>query len=305
MKRTTILQAMLALALLVLPAMPANASSFMTFVASTGGDANDCSTPALACRHLSRALAQTGFFGEINCVDGADYVEATVTIAQSVTINCGHPGNFPNLVVNAANIVVTLRNLDRSNNAGINVDFRDGAALTLEKVHFSGTGAPSLIRFAPTADAQLIVSDCLIRDDLSGGVGILIKPASGVRATFTVQRTVVASGQFGIAADGTNGGSISGTVSDSVVTGNSQAGIITQAAGSSVVVAVDNVKVTNNGTGLWAQDGTAIIAGRSVIIGNGTGVQANGSGAVFSYGDNRLNANTATNGSFSAQVGLK
>jgi hypothetical protein len=89
-----------------------------------------------------------------------------------------------------------------------------------------------------------------------------------------------------------------------VVTGNTT-GIITQAAGANVTVSVDNVSITNNGTGLWAQDGTAILAGRSVITGNGTGVQASGSGAVFSYGDNRLNANNNSNGAFSLVVGLK
>jgi hypothetical protein len=307
MKRTTIVQALLALAFLVLPAVSADASTFMTFVSSTGNDANDCSSPAPAnaCRHISRALVQTSFAGEITCVDSADYIEASVTIAQSVTINCASPGNFPNLVVNAANIVVTLRNLDRSNTAAPLVDFRNGAALTLENVHWFGAGTTTVIRFAPTADAQLIVSDCLIRDDFSSQVGILIKPASGVRATFTVQRTVVASGQFGIAADGTNGGSITGMVRDSVVTGNTQAGIITQGAGANVTVSVDNVSVTGNGNGLWAQDGTAILTRRSFITGNITGVQANGSGAVFSYGDNSLNANIVANGAFSASVALR
>ena len=117
MKRTTMVQTVLALALLIVPAMPANATFFSTFVSSAGNDANDCSAPApaSACRHISRALVQTSFAGQISCVDGADYVEATVTIAQSVTIDCGYPASLPNLVVNAANIVVTLRNFDRAN----------------------------------------------------------------------------------------------------------------------------------------------------------------------------------------------
>ena len=307
MKRTTIVQALLALAVLVLPAIPAGASSFMTFVSSSGNDANDCSSPAPAnaCRHFSRALVQTSFAGEITCVDAADYIEATVTVAQSVTINCGYPGNFPLLVINAANIIVTLRNLDRSNTAAPLVDFRNGAALTLEKVQVSGAGTTSVIRFAPNADAQLIVSDCLIRDDFSSQVGIVIKPAAGVRATFTVQRTVVASGQFGIAADGTNGGTVLGIVRDSLVTGNTQAGIIAQAGGANVTVSVDNVAVTNNGIGLWATDGTAILTRRSYITQNATGVRADGSGAVFSYGDNSLNANPGGNGAFSGLKALQ
>jgi hypothetical protein len=34
-------------------------------------------------------------------------------------------------------------------------------------------------------------------------------------------------------------------------------------------------------------------------------VRADGSGGVFSYGDNSLNANTNSNGAFSLVVGLK
>jgi hypothetical protein len=306
MKRTTIVHAVFALALLVLQALPANAQFFMTFVASNGGDANACDTPATACRHFSRALAQTNPAGEITCVDNANYFEpATVTIAITVTFDCQHAGDFPNFVINGTGITVTLRNFDMSNTGnGPAVEFKNGAALILQNVHISNeVGVGSAIRFAPAANAQLIVSDCLINSN--PGVGILTKPPSGVQASFTIQRTTIQGNQYGIAADGTNGGSIQGMVRDSAVTGNSQAGIITQAAGANVTVSVDNVSVTSNGTGLWAQDGTAILARRSFITGNGTGVQANGSGAVFSYGDNSLNANTGANGAFSAQVGLK
>ena len=303
MKRTTIVQAVLALALLVVPAMPAHAF-FVTFVASNGNDANDCGSPATACRHISRALAVTNLQGEITCVDSAEYGEATVTIGFSVTIDCRqNTGDLPPFEINGAGIVVTLKNLDQFVDTAPAVEFTNGAALILQNVHlfrFSGHA----IRFVPATNAQLVVSDCRI-DSSANAAGILIKPASGVQASFAIERTVIRGNRWGIAADGTNGGSISGTASDSVVTGNSDVGILTQGSGPSVTVAVDNVRVTNNGVGLWAQDSTAILARRSFITGNGTGVQASGSGAVFSYGDNSLNANVNSNGAFSAMVGLK
>jgi hypothetical protein len=305
MKRTTIVQAVLALALLVLPAMPASALSFMTFVASNGLDTNDCASPATACRHISRALAVADALGQVNCVDSADYFEGgtVITIAKTVTIDCQHTGDLPAFEVNGAGIVVTLRNFDLIKDNSFSIEFTNGATLILQNVHMSENFG-NAIRFAPIANAQLVVSDCLINNNTSG-IGILIKPASGVQTSFTIQRTVFQGNQWGIAADGTAGGSISGMVRDTVVTGNTQAGIITQGSGPNVTVSVDNVSVTSNGTGLWAQDGTAILTRRSFITGNTTGVRADGSGAVFSYGDNSLNANTGANGAFSAQVGLK
>jgi hypothetical protein len=298
-------QAMLALALLVLPVLPANGQSFITFVSSTGTDGNDCSTPALACRHINRALALTNVLGQINCVDNADYFEGgtVITIAKTVTIDCQHTGDFPAFQINGVGIVVTLRSFDLTKDNNFSIEFTNGAALILQNIHMSENFG-NAIRFAPIANAQLIMSDCLVNNNASGA-GVLIKPASGVQANFTIQRTTIQGNQSGIAADGTSGGSISGMVRDSVVTGNTQAGIITQGSGPNVTVSVDNVSVTNNNIGLWAQDGTAILTRRSFITGNGTGVRADGSGAVFSYGDNSLNANINSNGAFSLVVGLK
>jgi hypothetical protein len=305
MKRTTLIHAVLVLALLMLQALPANAVNDVSFVASNGDDTKACDTPATACRHISRALAQTHVNGEIVCVDSANYLENNaVTIAISVTIDCQHAGYMPIFEINGDKIVVTLRNFDTLTQLASSINFTNGAALILQNAHISFGFFGNGIRFAPTANAELVVSDCLIRTN-KPGVGILIKPASGIQATFTIQRTTIQGNQWGIAADGTNGGTILGMVRDSVVTGNTQAGIITQAAGANVTVSVDNVAVTNNGIGLWAQDGTAILTRRSYITQNATGVQANGNGAVFSYGDNSLNANPGGNGSFSGSVALK
>jgi hypothetical protein len=302
MQRTTIAHAALALALLVLPA-PANAF-LMTFVASNGDNSHDCSSPANACRNISFALAQTDAQGQVNCVDSANYNEGQLFITRSVTIDCQHTSDLPQFVINGVGIVATLRNFDMFGGGGSGaVEFFNGAALILQNVHISKQFANG-IRFVPTANAQFVVLDCLINDN-PNGVGILIKPASGVRANFTIQRTVLHGNQWGVAADGTNGGTVLGMVRDSLVTGNAQAGIIAQAGGANVTISVDNVAVTNNGIGLWAQDGTAILTRRSYITQNATGVQANGSGAVFSYGDNSLNANPGGNGAFSGSVALK
>jgi hypothetical protein len=304
MKRTTMVQAVLALALLVLPAVPADAS-FLTFVASYGSDGNTCDSPANACAHISRALAVTDDGGTITCADSAEYLEGNVVIAKSVTLDCQHLGNLPALQINGSGgIAVTLRNSVWTDDGSFAIEFTNGAALILQNVHIFRQFGSAGIRFAPATNAQLVVTDCLFNNN-PNAVGILIKPASGVQANFTIQRTVLQGNAWGIAADGTNGGTVLGMVRDSVLTGNTQAGIIAQAGGANVTVSVDNVAVTNNGIGLWATDGTAILTRRSYITQNATGVQANGSGAVFSYGDNSLNANPGGNGSFSGSVALK
>jgi hypothetical protein len=65
-------------------------------------------------RHLTRALAVVDPGGEVSCLDGYGIVNGFVTIAQSVTIDCGAAGGtIPamQLTVSGPGIVVRLRNL--------------------------------------------------------------------------------------------------------------------------------------------------------------------------------------------------
>jgi len=57
-----------ALALMFLPASPAQAQFSETFVSHLGSDSNDC-TGLSPCQQFTRAFSQTVVNGQINCLD--------------------------------------------------------------------------------------------------------------------------------------------------------------------------------------------------------------------------------------------
>ena len=105
-------------------------------------------------------------------------------------------------------------------------------------------------------------------------------------------------------ADGAPGGTIRGTVSDCVVSGNANNGITASASGPGVIVlAVTNTKLIGNANGIVANGGgSAVLVGGSTITGNNNGVLALSGGILYSYGDNRLNGNSP-DGAFTAVIG--
>src|SRR5690606_36704243 len=102
------------LALSGLFATPANAQAIRTWVSGVGDDVNPCSRTA-PCKTFSGAISKTAAGGEINCLDPGGF--GAVTITKSITIDC--TGTFGSVlaagvsgvIVNGANIVVSLRGL--------------------------------------------------------------------------------------------------------------------------------------------------------------------------------------------------
>ena len=163
------------------------------------------------------------------------------------------------------------------------------------------------MRFLPTGTARLHIVDSYIAHNnrTSVGGGINIRPASGVTATVTIERSVIENNRFGIIADGTSGGIIRGLVSDSSVSGSANNGITVSSSGASVVLGLHNVKVAGNNFGLVATGTNAgMLVRHSFITGNGTGLVTASSGVILSYRDNSLNANTV-DGTFTGPVALQ
>jgi len=225
----------------VLFAAPArSAPLFHAWVASNGDDTFSCDRSA-PCATFTGAFGKTAAGGEITCVDSGNY--AGLFIDKSITINCeaaigsnaqvggGGVNNF--FIATAATDIVTLRGLDLDGlgffGGGALVNFNGAGVLHLHKVKISnarGVGSNG-IAFNPTGAARLFVSDSTITDNGRSGVdaGILIKPAAGIPAEVTINRTQIEHNFFGIVADGTAGGTINGVVRDSVVSGNVNFGI--------------------------------------------------------------------------------
>ena len=312
MRKITPLTAAIGLAIApVLFAAPAQAATLPhTWVASNGDNTATCDRTA-PCATFAGALAKTDVEGEITCVDSGNY--GGLNIGNSVTINCenaigstsisGSPGVIS--IHTLATDVVALRGLDIDGlgfpvNGGL-INFFGAGVLHVHKVKMNKLrGGGNGITFNPSGTAKLFVSDSTITDNGSSGVsgGIVIKPASGVQADVTVDRTRIENNFFGIIADGTDGGIIHGVVRDSVVAGNANFGIGASTSTANVVLLLENTTITNNNYGLVAVGAGAGLAVRnSSILFNTTGLYAATGGVLGSYKNNSVGGN-GTDGAF-------
>src|SRR5207249_4745439 len=113
------------------------------------------------------------------------------------------------ILATAATDIVTLRGLDLDGLAvfasGFDLIFFNGAGvLHLDKVKINNLrGSGNGIEFAPTGAAKLFVTDSHIINNGSSGItgGIVIKPASGIQANVTIERTRIENNFFGLIAD--------------------------------------------------------------------------------------------------------
>jgi hypothetical protein len=289
----------------LLPLVPAQAG-FKTFVSASGSDENTC-TLSSPCATMGKAVSETFSGGIVSCLDGSDY-SGQVTITGSITIDCEtfQSGIGP-FIVNGSGITVVIRGGIIFVEGAPGIEFQNGAALSVERVQI--IAVPAGIYFEPTANAALFVSDSLIINNSNGtntpSGGIWVKPASGMTADVTIDRTRIENNTFGIVADGTAGGIVSGAVSDSVVSGNSQNGITVSSGGSSVVLQVDRTTVVENANhGLAAAgSGAGMLVSNSNVFNNGGGLFTENSGALFSYGNNHVNGNHGNDGTFTGTVG--
>ena len=309
---STIVVALLSLGLAGVTAQAANADR--TWVSHNGLAANAAATPPCnpqqPCDTFATALAVTNAGGEINCVDRGSY--GPVTITQSVTIDCGgHIGTIDAsgsdaITINAAAISVKLRNLTINGNGGngYGVNISAAAAVTIENCviqNFNGSGDAGGILAKSPNSLQLNVSDSLVVNNSggTGGLGISIRPqgtpsdAGTIGFAFSRIR-VEYNRNGGIYVIGFNSSAtIKGFVRDSVVSGTTQAGILadTEDTTAPTAISVYSSHLVGNTIGVWSLRAAAVILSNTTIQAN---VDAfSGGGAIFSYGNNDVNANGA------------
>jgi hypothetical protein len=300
MKRTTIVfAAALALAA-ALPAASAQAQSARTFVSGHGNDANSC-LYAAPCRTFAGAYAKTAAGGEITVLDPAGYGPLTITTSLSIVNDgVGEAGMiftaFGNGIdVNAgANDVVYLRGLTL-NGGGIGsygIHFASGASLTVENCvvrRFVGGG----IIFQPHLDSNFTVSNTVVSDN--GNQGIMVFPSSSAAVTAVFNRVETNGNGHGIELYGwSSTGTLKATVFESVAAKNSGHGYssISSPGQAPTTLMVINSVASNNGTGLYTEDGNATLrVFHSMVTGNGAGWA--GSGVLQSYGNNSIDGNAS------------
>jgi hypothetical protein len=238
--RRTILAAVAFFPLLAPGAAQAQASR--TWVSGVGDDMNPCSRTA-PCKTFAGAISKTAAGGEINCLDPAGY--GAVNITKSITIDCrGTLGSIlaasvNGVVINGANLVVTLRNLSISapGNGLAGIRLVNGARLEVSNVTISG--------FAAT-----------------NGAGISIE---GANAQVFIHDSSVSGSRVGLQVRAA--GSVQVTVTGSAFTGNATAGIAAQGGGARLRVA--DSMIAGNAVGVAATGGAAILSyGDNLIDGN-------------------------------------
>ena len=298
-------------------AAPASAQATRTWVSGVGDDVNPCSRTA-PCKTFAGAISKTAAGGEINCLDPGGF--GAVTIIKAMTISCpytegGALAGGNGIVINAAATdVVYIRGLDIF---GVNpptngIRFVAGGALHVEDSvirRFNAAGSAGISFFPSTANAELYVRNTLIADNGNGatGGGIILDPNGNVSFKVTLDNVrVINNANVGILVDATasTGTGLFVSIENCIVSGQSGDGVkaLHPAGQQGILVTMDSCNVSNNsGSGLLGDGASATMrVGDTTISGNGTGVNRLNASQIKSYGDNRLNGNTAADGTFLA-----
>jgi hypothetical protein len=302
MKRTTVFQAVLALAL-CLPAALAQAQATRTWVSGVGDDGNAVTgcTRLAPCKTFPGAISATAAFGEINCLDPGGF--GTVTITKSIAIKCQVEAG---VVVSGTNgIIINVATTDTVYLEGLDIQ---GVTTGLSGILILGGGTVHIkdcvvrlfnsssagfgINFSPRSAATLNVVDSYISDNGTGLIGgaINIGPSSGASATVVIERTRVVNnkGNNTIQADGSSG-PVQVQIKDSVIA-NNNTGVY---ALSGSTISLTNTLVTGNQYGVAAGGGAVILDRTTIQASTVQAVFTNGGGSVFSYGNNAINNNAA------------
>ena len=305
-----------ALSLLV-AASPAQAQATRTWVSGVGDDANPCSRTA-PCKTFAGAISKTAAGGEINCLDPGGY--GAVTITKSMTIDCtGTFGSILNSAVNGININdsasgspntidVILRGLSINGAgtvAGVNgIRFTSGRSLMVEDVFIQNQNGNSGISLAPAGSIEVNLNRVTITDSANG---ILVQPtgANGTARLTLNDVSILNNTTTGLSLNTTGNTAITGisaVARNSSFSGGTNGIQLVTAAGTgpAVIMLVESVVFNNSAQGIRADGGSARArVGNSVITGNGLGVSIANAGAIFTYGNNKLDFNT-TDGTFAA-----
>ena len=139
------------------------------YVASTGNDANPCTSPAAPCRTLQRGINSAPTGGEVKLLSS---VEGDATIDRSITISGGRFTVTGSIVVNNASAAVVLRDLNffgaGTHDLGVYVIAGSSAHIvrcTVER--FTEYGIAS-----EAPDASVFVTDTVSRDNGYRGLDV-------------------------------------------------------------------------------------------------------------------------------------
>jgi hypothetical protein len=281
-------------AIAILNASSASAQATRTWVSGVGDDVNPCSRTA-PCKTFAGAISKTAAGGEIDCLDPGGF--GAVTITKSVTLDCtGTLGSVlvsgtNAIVVSGAGIIVRIRGITLQGlTTGINgISALNMSQLYVENCVFLGFNVGAGINFAPGSGVgKLFVKDTIID---SGSSGIVIAPTGGAAVAASLSNVSLQGNGTGLSIN-TTSGSVTVELTNSLVAANSTNGITISGTSSGIMLINTTTVINNSGSGVSVGNGASVFIGGSSFVGNSTGVSVTGSGAVRSYKNNAINANS-------------
>ena len=267
----------------------AQAQATRTWVSGVGDDANPCSRTA-PCKTFAGAISKTAAGGEISVLDPGGF--GAVTITKSITINgdgtlAGILASTVNgIIINALSTdTVVIRSL--SINGGGSLGLSAVRILSAKQVHIENCSITNFANFGiEGANAvnplQLSVVNTTI---INSNVGIRQSALAG--NTASIRNVRIHKSAFGVDLLGG-----SGTVSDSVITNQTNSGLVSE--GTSTLNVAGTV-VTNNSTGInvFVAGSTTNIA-NSEIFNNSTGVSVTAGATCNRFQNNRIFSNSVS-----------
>ncbi|WP_345840374.1 right-handed parallel beta-helix repeat-containing protein [Sphingomonas oligophenolica] len=295
----------------MLYSVQASAQATRTWISGVGDDANPCSRTA-PCKTFQGALPKTAGGGEINCLDPGGF--GGVTITKSISIICDNTeagilvAATNAIIINGSGVVVQISGLDieglgQTGVAGVNgIYFLNGASLTVRNTKIRGFRNGNGITFTPSANAALVVDNVVISesgiasDGTTGGIQVTPQAGIAVQATLTNVK-IVDNLNVGLRIDTQAGaGTMAAvTVKNSQFSNDGSGIAVRSIAGAPATLMLTDSVVSGNGTTGIFSKGAASVAcvGNSTITGNNAALTIGSGGSIFTYGDNRLDGNTA------------
>jgi hypothetical protein len=286
---------------------PVRAASFIdTWVAGTGSDNNTSSgcQRSAPCQSLGAALGQTTFGGTIFCANPGSTVSGegvgSLTISTNVTIDCSDgshavAGSFEGgvaIIINTANITVTLRNLtvystNASNPTGINITA--AAVVRLENCKIFGFSGPG-VEVAPSSGNVVVkIQDSTITQN---GGGVLVAPTSSASVSISIDRSRIENNSGGGVKTDTSSGAVSASISDSSISFNSGNGLnaVSISGAQNMLTLVRDVITKNGSAGVQANGANAAALVNNTVLDSNTAgaTSAVGGGRILTYGNNSI-----------------
>jgi len=290
-----------------LAAGPAHARA-RVFVASYGNDSNPC-TFGSPCKTFQQAVNVVDAGGEVTAIDSAGFGPINITKAVTITspngveagIVAAAGGNAITISAGATDaIVLGGLTLDGSGVAYNGVVFNSGGSLTVtncvvQNFFYNGIGVVTGngIFIQPTSGkVHVTITNTIAQNNQD--IGILWDNESGSPSvSISIDHVVATNNGVGLYfAGGVTGATADISISNSIASDNAQG--IAAGSGNALTISIDNSTIRGNSSwGIAGFQPVSILLTRSVIQGNGTGIENDTNPSTFfTYGNNLIDFNT-------------